>query len=200
MPDRLFSGGQLSNFLSRRESEMYEDAILKDDDAILKDDDAILNHADEVSARLRETYSLKTVAVNRDGINAEREQDPDNEDLTVIFFVPFTGNQKLLEYKPSSRTSMSVEGEVQDNEIICTVTGALSNEADYFQRKFDRWFDNMKVWLDGANEQADDFNSSLHAKIKTKIADRAERIRRADAVMGGLDFPEATDNPEVKSN
>ena len=44
------------------------------------------------------------------------------------------------------------------------------------------------------------FNSSLHAKIKTNIADRAERIRRANAVMGGLDFPEATDNPEVKSN
>ena len=193
MPDRLFSGGQLSDFLNRREGVMYKDDMLKYDDAIL-------NHADEVSARLRETYSLKTVAVNRDGINVDREQDLDNEDLTVIFLVPFTGNQKLLEYKPSSYTSMGVEGEVQGNEIICTLTGALSNEADYFQRKFDRWFDNMKVWLDGANEQADDFNSSLHAKIKTNIADRAERIRRANAVMGGLDFPEATDNPEVKSN
>ena len=87
MPDRLFSGGQLSDFLNRREGVMYKDDMLKYDDAIL-------NHADEVSARLRETYSLKTVAVNRDGINVDREQDLDNEDLTVIFLVPFTGNQK----------------------------------------------------------------------------------------------------------
>ena len=67
----------------------------------------------------------------------------------------------MLEYKPSSYTSMGVEGEVQGNEIICTLTGALSNEADYFQRKFDRWFDNMKVWLDGANEQADELQQFL---------------------------------------
>ena len=62
--------------------------------------------------------------------------------------------------------------------------------------KFDRWFDNMNTWLDGANKQAYDFNSSLHSKIKAKIADRAERIRRADAVMGDLDFPETTADSE----
>ena len=193
MQDRLFSESALSDFLSQRENEMYEDPVLKDSDAAS-------NGVDEVSARLREKYSLKTVAVDRDGTHTRQEQDPDDEGLKVVFFVPFTGSHKLLDYRPNSLTPMVVDGKVQDNEIVFAVIGTLSNEAAGFQRKFDRWFDNMKEWLDGANKQADDFNSSLHSKIKAKIADRAERIRRANEVMSGLDFPETPADSEVKSN
>ena len=193
MQDRLFSEGTLSNFLNQWEDAMYEDPVLKDSDAAS-------NGVDEVSARLREKYSLKTVAVDRDGTHTRKEQDPDDEGLKVVFFVPFTGSHKLLDYRPSSFTSMVVGGKVQDNEIVFAVTGTLSDEAADFQRKFDRWFDDMKKWLNSANKQADDFNSSLHSKIKAKIADRAERIRRANEVMSGLDFPETPADSEVKSN
>ena len=128
MQDRLFSKGQLSDFLNRLANEMYNDPVLRDNDATS-------NSADEVSARLREKYSLKTVAVDRDGTHTRREQDPDDEGLKVVFFVPFTGSHKLLEYKPNSYTSVGVEGKVQDNEIVFAVTGTLSDEAADFQRK-----------------------------------------------------------------
>ena len=192
MQDRLFSEGKLSDFLNQLENKMYEDAMLKDGDAAS-------NGADEVSARLREKYSLKTAAVDRDGTHTKREQDLDDEELTVVFFVPFTGNQKLLECKPHSCTSMGVEGKIQDNEIVFTVTDTLSKETEYFPRKFNLWFNNMQEWVNGANRQAEDFNNSLHAKIKAKIADRAERIRRANEVMSGLGFPER-DNSKVQPN
>ena len=165
-------------------------------DAMLNDSDATPNSADEVSARLCENYSLETIQVDRKGTHPDREQDPDNEDLSVVFSVPFTGDRKLLEHRPDSQTSVRVEGEIQDNKIVVTVAGTLSEDTSYFQRKFNWWFNNMKMWLDGANKQADDFNGSLHAKIKVKIAERAERIRRANEMMSGLDFPEMTDDSE----
>ena len=151
-----------------------------------EDEDEILNSSETVATRLSKKYSLKEVSVNKDKKTIEKSKiDQQRKELTISFYIPFTGNVELLKRHPSSYTSGSVYGKIKGDKIVVDIENAYSDPKP-FQREFDSWYDNMKRWLDGANGDARSFNDLLPQRIKSRIDERAQAIRSSDDIISAL--------------
>ena len=177
MVDKMFSTESLASFLVRQENRIRQ-AIQSGDL-----DDDIRENPESVVRTLCDKYTLERVHISREKMEPKRTTQGDM--MTVSFYIMFKGDQRLLEYYPSTRGA-SVPGSVREDRIVMEITGQPGK--DDFKSLLGRWWDSLDFHLESANKDADDFNHALPHKIKPIIEARAKYIHMADAEMKSMGF------------
>lgn len=178
----LFTIPDLSQFLDER--------VMRLSQSIDSEGRDILNNGDAVAARLLEEYRMEPVRVDKSATRLKLQERIPLGERIVSFLVPFTGSGELLMYHPSSYTSGVVFGQTNDGCIVVDIVNAAGDDHEPFRREFDSWYANMEKWLEGANNQANRFNSLLPSEIRDRIDASVNAFRSGGNIASALGYAE----------
>ena len=179
MVDTLFSNNDLSTFLNMQEDLIRQKIQMGDVD------DLIRKNPENVIEQLRNKYALEPV--NTDWKEKDPKKTIQDDVMKVSFHITFTGDPRLLQYRPSHYRMETVLGTVcGPDRIDMEIVGQINR--DDFKRELDRWRENLKFHLNNVNKDVNNFNQTLSAKIKSMIDMRIEQIRSADDEMASMGF------------
>lgn len=175
----LFSQGWLSEILDGLMDRMRREIEKGDRDEVIRQG---TEHAVE---QIYGEHVLELVRI--DWSIRDKAQNIQNRELKVSFHVTFTGDRRLLQYRPSSYSGDGrLEGKLQGCEIRREIAGPLG--MGYFKRELEQWRAAVKQQLRNVNEDARKHNKHLRTNITRLVDERAKQLDGGDNVADGLDF------------
>lgn len=208
--DLLFGYDDLRTFLDDR----LNDAINK-----IKSEDKnyILNvNMQDYTNHLVNTHSLELPVLDKENIHLQHEeieldvsQDPRRPFLDrdkpyyitgtkFTFYIPFTGDSILFNYKPSTFNYSPPKGEVRNQELLAYLEGT-NLEADNIKEKFDKLLFDIEKWLTWVEKDIKNFNQRLRNEVESQVTTRREKLLNDTNLAYELGFPlrERLDTPKT---
>ena len=122
----------------------------------------------------------------------------------VALFVPFTGDQRLLDCQPSTFTYSPPRAEVRGNDVVFIYDRTVSDTAN-IRNEFDRDLSKFKKYLNWIERDVNQFNQGIKDKADQFISARREKLLHDRNIVEGLGFslkrsdaPMTYSTPEVK--
>lgn len=199
----LFSRKDLSDVLRGLECDMTS-AIDRCDSSELLD-----RAPEEMAQRFMADFSLDPVELLRSDItqdHAETKVDvrrlrnhsdyfysgsgaPEIPATGIGFYVPFSGNPKLFELRPSTFTSNPPRGVVSGRELVCTYVSPTP-DPEKLQTEFDHNIRQIESYLQVQRRELENFRDRQAATALAHITERRARLLRAHKTAVGLRYPQ----------
>ena len=216
MTELLFNKNDLSRVLAAQEQ-----AISKEVDAL--DENQILNssHSD-LCQYLVEKYTVDPVRIDEEGIQADygdaqvdvshrfeyavfdRSRPTYVTGTRIAIFVPFEGDEDLLECQPSRFTLNPPRAKIRESELVFVYDRTVSDAA-HVQGEFQRNLDSLKQYLGWIEHDVNQFNRTIEEKASQFLSVRREKLLHDRGIMESLGFslrrsgaPTTYATPEVK--
>ena len=93
----------------------------------------------------------------------------------LIFNVPFTGDYKLFQFKPSSFNLNPPRAAVKKDELVF-VYDRTAQDAQNIEVEFERDKENVKGYLEWIARDVEQFNSTIREKASQHIGARREKL------------------------
>lgn len=118
--------------------------------------------------------------------------------VRITFSVPFDGDTKVFNYRPSTFSSVLPRANVRTKEIDFPYD-LLTYDATAVRSGFDRDLMELQKWLGWITKDATPFNASLRDKAKRRIEHRRERLLNSQGLVASLGFPlkKRSDSPQT---
>lgn len=196
---RLFRELSLSDMLNRNHRTLYKEINSLPEDQILKTPQT------DLCAYFVDKYAISPVRIDESGIRVDSSDvqidvtrsgwSLHNGIGTVVvtgtrisFFVPFTGDSKLLRCQPSTHTLSPPRASIGNKEMIF-VYDRTSKEASKVKNEFDRDIGEFKKYLVWAANDVEKFNSGLAETVEQHINIRREKLLHDREIVADLGFP-----------
>jgi hypothetical protein len=108
--------------------------------------------------------------------------------LEVTYYVPFTGDPQLFQFRASTYTFNPPRADVVGQELRFRYTRTDSDVAAT-KVEFERELANVRQHLSWIANDASMYNNTLVSKIRSKVQDRRARLEKKDAGMQALGIP-----------
>jgi len=177
---RLFLQEDLHKFLESRKREIKSFVESYDSDELLKADE-------EWCQSLIERFRLKAPAILEDEIGTE-EPKRYSKDEEIKIIVPFEGDARLLEYRPSQWEATLPSAEIRGQELILAYK-ITEHDPDKLRDQIQRDVAAIKRHMSWIKEDVDKFNASLEGYVKDLVSKRKEEISNIKELVTGLGFP-----------
>ena len=106
----------------------------------------------------------------------------------LIFYVPFTGDYKLFQFKPSSFNLNPPRAAVKKDELVF-VYDRTTQDAQNIEVEFERDKENVKGYLEWIARDVEQFNSTIREKASQHIGARREKLLQDRGLVEKLGFP-----------
>ena len=108
--------------------------------------------------------------------------------LAVIYHLPYTGNESLLECYPSTRIAFTTEVFL-DNQCLCFEVISLDENAEEIKGKAERILDDLKTQLGYLATEVDRYITSLPAVVKQLFQERRQYFLDKNQKLAFLGVP-----------
>ena len=108
--------------------------------------------------------------------------------LAVIYHLPYTGNEYLLECYPSTRIPFTTEVFL-DNQCLCFEVVSLTETIEEIKGKAEQILDDLKTQLGYLMSEVDRFNDSLPMAVKQLFQERKQRFLTKNKMVASLGVP-----------
>jgi len=177
---RLFSQGNLHEFLESRKLEVKSFVESCDHDELLKANE-------KWCQTLIEKFRLMAPTILEDKIETkEPERYSKDEEIKII--VPFEGDAQLLQYLPSRWEATLPYAEISRQELILAYK-ITEHEPDKLRNQIQQDIATIKRHMSYIKKDVDEFNASLERYVKDLVSKRKEEIRNIKELVTGLGFP-----------
>ena len=106
----------------------------------------------------------------------------------IVFYMPFTGDQNLFYYYPSTYSYDPPQADVRRGEVVFTYD-RTTQDAEKVRSEFERDLNKLKNYLEWISGDVEQFNSSLRAKTDQLISARREKLLNDRGLAEQLGFP-----------
>lgn len=106
----------------------------------------------------------------------------------VVYHLPFSGPEHLLEYAPSQRIMWSVPIQVRNSEVLFEII-RFTDDPNEIKSKADHMLQNIGRQAQNLNSEIRSFNSGLVDSIKAIFQARRAHFAKRDEVLSGLGVP-----------
>jgi len=106
----------------------------------------------------------------------------------VKVFVPFEGDGNLFKCAPSTRSSITPEGQIHGQEIVIPYT-RLDHDGDALKKDIDRDLGRIKQHLEWIAADLAPYNTSIPGLVRERVERRREKLRKDQGLVAGLGFP-----------
>ena len=107
----------------------------------------------------------------------------------IVYHLPYTGNQSLLECSPTREYLMWTTGVFLDKQCLCFEVVSLRDNAEEIKRKAQEIIDNLKTQLGYLGSEIDRFNNSLPMAVKQLFQERKQRLHNKNKMVADLGVP-----------
>lgn len=109
--------------------------------------------------------------------------------LAVIYHLPYTGNETLLECRPSKEYLLWETEVFLDDQCLCFEVLSLRKNTEEIERSADEIIDNLKTQLGYLIVEVNRFNENLPTAIKHIFQERKQRFLDKNKILAALDVP-----------
>lgn len=158
---------------SQRLHEYFADVIdlmTREIHAISPDDLRSID-VDQLSSDLAEKYKVETATLGEDISSEEPPFSPGSRTKLFTFYLPFTGNRRILEYHGTSTSVIDQRLQVDGDNIVIQFS-AEPNDLDYIRHTVHRVKGQIQSNLDSVNHFLKTANPSLKDEAKRLILER----------------------------
>lgn len=202
-PERLFSSGDLSEFLAQRRGEMLAaieavpaESLLNTPVHDLAEQLVAKHRCEPLALRPEETFTdEEEVSLSIDEVPDGRFMFPDDHESELVvpgslitFHVPFTGEAELFRLRGSTWSMSMPRGEVRSAELVFAYKSNAPN-ADQLNANYQRALNQTQEYVRDSSRLVAEFNTRLVSEARSAIDDRREKILRARSTVASLGFP-----------
>lgn len=192
MSDRLFCRAGLQVLMDGQARRMREEI-----DAM--DGNHLLNTAvEDICDYFEQKYIVEVPKLDETAITVERHEARvsflgvlgpiDVPGTSVSFYVPFSGDADLFQYRPSMFGLNPPQASVTESHVVLTCT-CMSHDADGLRRTLRQALDPILEYLATMAEDVVPFNSSLRSQAQGHIEARRQKLLKDQELMANLGFP-----------
>jgi hypothetical protein len=105
--------------------------------------------------------------------------------VKVVVRVPFDGDAHLLEYRPSTWTSIPPQGAVENQRVVLTVE-VPGRDSEAIKRWRADEMKKLETWVSFANADAATFNANLSATVEAAMASRRQTLAELQRLRDDL--------------
>lgn len=177
----LFNGGYLKDVLRVQDQKMRNEINFLSENQILNTSE------EDPCDYFLEKYKIKALQIDESQI----QMDYDDTYVTgtrITFYIPFKGNRKLFELRPSTFSLNPPQAGVRDSEIVMTYERTTS-EATQIEGEFKSELEALKNYLQYIEQDITPFNSSIRETASQGIKVRREKILRDRDLVESIGFP-----------
>ncbi len=195
----LFFKQELYGILQSRENALSTDIESYDGNKLLN------TSTEDIVAYYVEKYYIDPIELNEDEICVEQREtqidvrhDPARgipyrsrpayvTGTAITFEIPFTGDPKLFQYRPSSFTFNPPFGVVHDDRLLITIN-TTDHDSNSITQEFNKNLSSIKKYLLATKQDVQGWNSSLEDKARQKINFRKEKLLKGRGLVASLGF------------
>ena len=177
--------GDLRSYLQRKISDLRTEIDRYDPNYILNISE------EDLCSRLVSKYCLETPVIAEDKQYVVSLEDADDNRTTgtsITIAIPFEGDGGLLEYKPSTWTTMFPQGEVTGQEIHVTYD-VSGHDKEYLRKMRTEEFGLIKRYLEWSKAEVDGYNSSLPEVVRQFVVSRKKKLLDDLGLVKSLEIP-----------
>jgi hypothetical protein len=198
----LFSSYILAEFLDSHCGSMFTEI-----DSI-PEDEFLNTSVEDYCEYFEEKYKIDVPRLRSEEITVDRSETSIPRDdfgrsefvpgTTVKFFVPFEGDAKLYECRPSVFTLAPPRADIRENTIVATYY-LTDHDAIWVKSQFNELLSEIMSWLDRVKKDVSSFNSSIQELARNRIEARRKRLLADQGLVAALGFPlrERKDTPRT---
>lgn len=108
--------------------------------------------------------------------------------MQVNYYVPFLGDPRLLQCRPGTFTLNPPRAHIGAQELRFSYD-RTDNDVAATKREFDSELGNVRQWLGWTANEVTMFNDMLPRKLRAKVAERRERLKRQNEGLAALGLP-----------
>ncbi|MFC6061462.1 hypothetical protein [Streptomyces ochraceiscleroticus] len=190
----LFRRGDLAATLNGQLQKIANAVASWDEDSLLSTPER------DICGSLEQEFLIEPLALDRAGITMEsvtqsvetvRDFDEmvDVDRTVVTVSVPFAGEPRLFDLKPSTRTFTAPSGVVSRGELRLQCVGPVDRDARQVKHDLDSQLDNIEKYVKGSADQVKAYNESAAQKIATEVQARRARILENRNLQEALGYP-----------
>ncbi|MGE5352274.1 MAG: hypothetical protein ACM3P0_09340 [Acidobacteriota bacterium] len=200
MSDELFCKYDLYSALEDLNKKLHDEVMNMTADYILKVDEAqLIDH-------LLNKYSMQPIELNIEDVTIEQKEiniDVSHDPLRIIidrsrpvyrkgnrisYFIPFSGDPNLFNFRPSQMSSMIPFAKIINNNIIISIE-TLDYNPDKIKDQFNaqlRLINEYTAWI---NSDLQSFNNKLPSKLIPLITARKSKLLKNVNLVNELGYP-----------
>lgn len=198
--DGLFSGTDLSRFLSKRERDMYAEIDAVSERRMLSTSpEAWCDYffekyrveplqIDELSIQVDYGDARVDVSHRFEYAVSDRSRPAYVTGTRVTFHIPFNGDSVLFSCRPSQFRLSRVRGVVRGNEIQL-VYARSHHDAQALQQEFQQDIENLHSYIGWSERDVRAFNESIREKASRRIDGRRDKLLQDRQIVERLGFP-----------
>ena len=200
MTELLFRGSNLSDVLIRQElylaseiGALAEERVLNTSPEDLCDyfvDKYVVNALEIDESQIHMDYGDTQIDISHriDYAVFDSSRPAYVTGTRFTFYVPFTGDAKLFECRPSTFDLNSPRASVQRNELVF-VYDRTSQDAPNVTTEFERDRQNLRRSVKRIAHDVEQFNSTLRQKASQLIGNRRKKLLQDRGLVENLGFP-----------
>jgi hypothetical protein len=109
--------------------------------------------------------------------------------------IPYTGDRKLFDYRPSRSTNLQPAGEVTRTEVILIVVSE-GKTSEQTKRELNEECDRLRQYVGWLNEGIESSAVQLRRELAQRISQRRARVEASRKLLADLDIPVKHVGPE----
>jgi len=181
---------------------------IKDEIADLETDRVISVNEVDLCNLLIDKYRLEPIEIKNHYV-----LDPDNIDIdirgrrdrfipnpygpthikgtAITIVVPFTGDKRLFDFRPSSYNSNPPRGDVYENELHLVYESLSLTEEDRenLKREIDKDVENIRWYVSNLAQNIENYNKELERLVKEHVSRRRQRALDERKMIANLGIP-----------
>lgn len=195
---RIFAENELSNYFEYHRQGVIQSILSTDDDYLLN-----VNEEDFIAYQIEKLLIEPLEILFNDIYATETEEMIPSEWFpsgynvyqgksyskpVYTFHFPFTGNEELFKFKPSTWTMWSMDVKLKNNEITFNVIN-FNNNSDEIKRTLESNKNSIKGQLENVNSDVQGFNASLHQLVRQTFEGRKKTLLVNKDTLSSLGIP-----------
>ena len=200
MPDPLFNRIALRDFLIEQENQLAKEInSLTERQALNSSPEDLVNH-------FVEKYQIDGVEINESGIQTDYNDiqiDVSNRfdydflnrsgpayvtGTRITFYVPFSGDPRLLTCQPSTYSLSPPRADIRDEELVF-VYDRTTQDAPKVGNEFNRDIESAKTHINQIAKDTQNYRSTLRQQAKQLMDQRRAKLLRDRGISESLGFP-----------
>ncbi len=195
MADFLFNQGDLIMFLRQREQQLDHEVLSLERDYLLNASEADLCtyfvdkyalDAPSVDIEKKEIVEATPNTVDRPGMWGDGPERAQGQ--VIVLAVPFTGDEQLLRYKPSSFVMKGIRASVADSELHLSYQHFEDN-AHRVEPEMSSDLGALKTNVAHVAKDVQAYNEGLRASINGRVGARKRTLLNQSSVVASLNIP-----------
>ncbi|MFN5350993.1 MAG: hypothetical protein ACK5BE_00035 [Alphaproteobacteria bacterium] len=194
----LFYSKPLDELFQNKKKDItnYINEKISSDKFLNSTDDQLFDH-------IFSHYKINPLEINEKGITRDDPEETQIDGVRVDygmfnkvrytkirFHIPYEGDNKLWELKPSNYSTTFPRGEVRKDEIIIEILLPNSTSSkEQFKNELDNNINSIRSHIEKQNTDITDFNNSLRNLINSEIFERRERLKKHSDLVSSFNIP-----------